>query len=191
MDHSTHDRIAEAAMRILAKEGADAVSMRRIARAIGITPMAIYHHFPDRDALLQAITAREFDRLAALMAAHPAEIGENSFTRILDFYIDYAFQNPRVFDYLYSHPRPGARQFPKDFRERQSPTMNRTVDELTSAIKSGVLRKDDIWELGMMIWALIHGYVALYRAGRIGLDEKQFRALCHRALRRLFHGLKA
>lgn len=39
------------------------------------------------------------------------------------------------------------------------------------------------------LWALMHGYVALYRAGRFKLSPKQFRELCTRALDRLFDGL--
>ena len=34
--------------------------MRRVAEAVGITPMAIYHHFPNRDSLLNSVTDREF-----------------------------------------------------------------------------------------------------------------------------------
>ncbi len=192
MDEKTSERIAAVTLEIVEREGADAVSMRRVAKAVGITAMAIYHYYPTREALLQAVTAREFDRLGAFVKAHPARVsGESSFSKLLDFYLDYAFERPRVFDYLYSQARPDARKFPKDFRARKSPTMNCTADQLAAAIDGGVLREDDVWELAMMLWALVHGYLALYHAGRIGLDEKEFRALCHRALKRLFHGIKA
>ena len=43
---NTADRIANVALAILEKEGPEAVSMRRVAEAVGITAMAIYHHFP-------------------------------------------------------------------------------------------------------------------------------------------------
>ncbi|ABF43429.1 transcriptional regulator, TetR family [Candidatus Koribacter versatilis Ellin345] len=192
MDENTSERIAAVTLEIVEQEGADAVSMRRVAKAVGITPMAIYHHYPTREALLQAVTGREFERLGAFMRAHPARVsGDASFSKLLDFYLDYAFERPRVFDYLYSQARPDARKFPKDFRARKSPTMNGTADQVAAAIESGLLRDDDVWEIAMMLWAIVHGYLALYRAGRIGLDEKEFRALCHRALKRVFHGLKA
>jgi AcrR family transcriptional regulator len=57
--------IAEVALRLLEKEGADGVSMRRVAKTVGVTPMAIYHHFPDRKALLKTITDGEFQKLAS------------------------------------------------------------------------------------------------------------------------------
>jgi hypothetical protein len=55
---------------------------------------------------------------------------------------------------------------------------------------AGTFRKDDVWEVALALWALTHGYVALYRAGRFNLTEKDFRALVRRALRRLIDGLK-
>jgi hypothetical protein len=48
-----------------------------------------------------------------------------------------------------------------------------------------------VWEVALELWALTHGYVALYRAGRFNLSEKEFRAHVRRALRRLIHGFKA
>jgi hypothetical protein len=55
---ATAERVAEEALRILEKEGENAVSMRRVAQAVGITPMAIYHHFPNREALLDFVVDR-------------------------------------------------------------------------------------------------------------------------------------
>ena len=57
---ATKERIASAALTILEKEGANAVSMRRVAEAAGITAMAIYHHFENREVLLNFVTDREF-----------------------------------------------------------------------------------------------------------------------------------
>jgi DNA-binding transcriptional regulator YbjK len=49
---TTASRIAAAARRLLDKEGTEAVTMRRVAAAVGVTPMAIYRHYPDRASLL-------------------------------------------------------------------------------------------------------------------------------------------
>ena len=51
-------RIAVASRRLLDKEGVDAVTMRRVALAVGLTPMAIYRHYHDREALLNALADR-------------------------------------------------------------------------------------------------------------------------------------
>ena len=189
---ATADRIAQTALRILEAEGPNAVSMRRIARDVGITPMAIYHHFPDRDSLLAYVTDREFDKLLVYIEAHPLRGGpEAMLIAVMEGYVDYAFARPRVFDYVFSHPRRGARRFPKDFRARRSPTLNPVADAIAAAMQQGFLKKDDVWEIAFALWAHVHGYVLLYRAGRIGFSEKQFRALLHRSIRRFLYGLKA
>ena len=60
---ATVRRIAGVALRLLERGGPQRVTMRRVARAVGITPMAIYYHFPNREALLKAITDEEFQKL--------------------------------------------------------------------------------------------------------------------------------
>ena len=65
------ERIAEAALDILEREGPEAVSMRRVAQAVGVTAMALYHHYANREALLQALVYREFDRLDRAGQATP------------------------------------------------------------------------------------------------------------------------
>jgi AcrR family transcriptional regulator len=54
----TRDRVVEAALRVMDTEGLDAVSMRRVAREVGVEAMSLYHHVRDKDDLLQAICDR-------------------------------------------------------------------------------------------------------------------------------------
>jgi AcrR family transcriptional regulator len=188
---NTADRIAHVALSILEKEGPEAVSMRRVAQAVGITPMAIYHHFPDRDALLTKITDHEFSKLLTYIESHPVRGSlEQRLIAVMEGYVDYAFAQPRVFDFVFSRPRPGARQFPKDFRARRSPTLNPIADMLAAEMQKSSLKKDDVWEVAFALWAHVHGYVMLYRAGRVSLSEKKFRELLYRSLRRFLDGLK-
>jgi len=192
LPQATAEQIAQVALEILEAEGADAVSMRRVASAVAITPMAIYHHFPNREALLDYIADREFSKLLEYILAHPLRgNSESRVIGVLEGYIDYALARPRIFDYVFSRTRPGARRFPKDFRARHSPTLNTVADVVSAAMAQGSLKKDDVWEVAFALWAHVHGYVMLYRAGRIGLDEKEFRELIHRSLRRFVHGLQS
>jgi AcrR family transcriptional regulator len=189
---TTAGRIAEEALKILEKEGEDAVSMRRVAHAVGITPMAIYHHFPSREALLNFITDREFAKFLGYIEARPDRGSlEKRLLNYLDAYIDYAFDQPRIFDYVFSQLRPNVRRYPDDFRARRSPTLTPLADLVAHAMDTGYLKCDDKWEVAMEIWAHNHGYVTLYRAGRFHLSEEEFRALVRRSLRRMLHGLKA
>lgn len=188
---TTAERIADEALKLLEDEGESAVSMRRIAQTVGITPMAIYHHFPNRETLLNFVVDREFGKFLGYIQARPLRGSlQSRLLGCMDSYIDYAFDRPRIFDYVFSQPRPGARRYPDDFRARRSPTLTPIADLVAEAMKSGFLKKDDAWEIAMELWAHAHGYVALYRGGRFHLSEAEFRALVRRSLRRLLNGLK-
>jgi AcrR family transcriptional regulator len=192
MDQATEERIAETALNLLETGGEDGVSMRRVAAAVGITPMAIYHHFADRRALLNFVVDREFTKYSESLQATPRRgTYESQILTCMDAYIGYAFAHPRIFDYVFAQPRPGARRFPEDFRARRSPTLNPVADLLQKAMDAGYLKQDDVWEVAMELWAHTHGYVSLYRGGRFALSEKEFRALVRRSIRRMLHGLKA
>jgi len=186
----TSKQIYQCALRILEAEGPQAMSMRRVAKEVGITAMAIYHHFPSREALLDAVVDSEFEQLAGFFNRPSTKRScEAAIIHIMDGYIDYALAHPRIFDYVFASPRPNARRFPDDFRERQSPTLNLTFDVVSAWMKQKKLKRDDAWEISMELWAHAHGYIALWRAGRFHLSEDEFRKLVHRSLRRLLYGI--
>jgi AcrR family transcriptional regulator len=184
-------KILNVAADLLEQHGAGGVTMRRMAQALGVTPMALYHYFPSRDALLHKVTAAEFDKLNEFAEArgHRGSF-RTQIIHIMDGYLDYAFARPRVFDYVFAQPREDARRFPDDFRARRSPTLNPIADIVENAMARGDLKQDDIWEIAMQLWAHVHGYLTLYRAGRFNLNETEFRKLVHRSLRRVLDGLK-
>ena len=61
---ATSGEIYRCVLRVVESEGPQAVSMRRVANEVGITAMAIYHHFPNRQALLDAVVDSEFEKLS-------------------------------------------------------------------------------------------------------------------------------
>jgi AcrR family transcriptional regulator len=54
----SNERILEAAVRLMDREGLDAVTMRRLGRELGVEAMSLYNHVEDKDALLRGILAR-------------------------------------------------------------------------------------------------------------------------------------
>jgi AcrR family transcriptional regulator len=57
------ERILAAALRIVDHDSLDALSMRRLASDLDVDPMAIYHHVPNKAALLRALVVQVFDTL--------------------------------------------------------------------------------------------------------------------------------
>ncbi len=164
--------------------------MRRVAVAIGMTPMALYRHYPNRDGLLNALANQGFEKLAAKLATLRLEgSAEQRLLIILDAFLDHAFERPRLFELMFLTRREGARQFPEDFRARKSPTANLSADVITRAMEQGDLRPDDVWEIVFETGALMQGLVMLYLGGRVTLSPEEFRAYCHRSFRRYLNGI--
>ncbi len=189
---STAEKILRAAHRLFDREGADAVTMRRVAEAVGITPMAIYRHFPNREALLKRLSDDGFAAAADDWKArshHPDPM--ERLIAVANPYLDYALAHPHLFDHAFSVPREDARRFPDDFRAGLSPTFNVAVEVIREEMASGFLESDDPHDVGMAIWAQQHGLIMLYRAGRFSFDEAQFRAFYRQSLGRLIDGIKA
>lgn len=184
------DRIADAALEILEREGPEAVSMRRVAQQVGVTAMAIYHHYANRETLLQVLVHREMARLAALAANLPPRAGPTELAHAADAYLDYAFEHPHLYDYIYTTRRPRPVRYPADFKAGKS-GLTPLEEDVSASMAAGELEADDSWEVALQIWAHGHGLVSLYRSGWFTLDETEFRALYHRSLRRLFNGLRA
>ena len=187
---TTARKIAIAARRLLDEEGAEAVTMRRVARDVGITPMALYRHYSDREGLLNALADEGFEALAAQLETIGTSGNlDRRLTKILDIYLDHALHNPRLFELMFLKPRAGARRFPEDFKAGASPTANRMAALIQEGMQSGHLRKDDPWAITFEMGALLQGLVMLYLGGRMAMSPARFRAFCRRSFRRYLNGI--
>lgn len=187
----TARKIIEAARRFLHEEGADAVTMRRVAKAAGITPMAVYRHYADHAALLNALADDGFEELSSRLARTPAAGDiETRLAKILNVFLKHALENPRLFELMFLKPRERARRYPHDFKARRSPTANPAAELIQEGMTSGHFRKDDAWEISFAMGALLQGLIMLYLGGRLDMSEARFRALCHRSLGRYVDGIR-
>jgi AcrR family transcriptional regulator len=187
----TARKIADAARRLLDKEGAEAVTMRRVAKAVGITPMAVYRHYRDRAGLLNALADEGFDELAAQLASKrfSGDV-EKRLKKMAEIFLDHALRNPRLFELMFLKPREGARRYPQDFKAGLSPTANPMVEVVREGMNSGYFREDDAWEIVFEMGALSHGLIMLYLGGRMSIPPTRFRAFYRRSFMRYIHGIR-
>ncbi|MFG2479781.1 TetR/AcrR family transcriptional regulator [Streptomyces fagopyri] len=100
--------ILDAAERNIAEHGPAALSLRAIARSLGMTVQALYHYFPSRDDLVTALIAKAYGDLAdAVQAAVDAATDASARERVLvaaDGYRHWAIAHPERFQLLYGTP---------------------------------------------------------------------------------------
>ncbi|MEW2521058.1 TetR/AcrR family transcriptional regulator [Actinacidiphila alni] len=108
--------ILDAAERQIAESGPAALSLRAVARDLGMTVQALYHYFPNRDALVTVLITRAYDDLAdavqAAVAVPPAQRapGDADMPRLViaaEGYRRWAIANPERFHLLYGTPLRG------------------------------------------------------------------------------------
>lgn len=187
----TSARIAAAARKLLDAEGVDSVTMRRVATAVGITAMAVYRHYPDRDGLLSALADAGFAELSArLSTARLKGDLDTRMRKVLDVNLDFALEYPRLFELMFLRNRPGARKFPRDFAAGKSPTANQFAELMAEGIRAGAFQAVDVWEIAFESGALIQGLVMLYLGDRVDATETEFRKIVHRAVERYINGIR-
>jgi AcrR family transcriptional regulator len=185
----TRDRILSAAKLVLESEGIDGLTIRRVAQRAELSPMALYRHFADKDALLNALME---DGLAAwekivrgIRARDPLEWLE----ALGEAYLDFALTQPHRFDAAFFLPAPAARRFPDDFAAGRSPAIAMVMARIDQAKADGRLRNQPTLEAALALAAFAQGFVSMHRARRFG-GEKQFKMLYRAAQRHFLDSLK-
>ena len=178
----TRDRIFAAAKVVLDREGVSGLTVRKVAARAGVSPMAMYRHFADKDALLNALVA---DGLAAwekvvrsLRAEDPMEWLEEMIEACLDF----ALSQPHRFDAAFFLPAPKARQYPDDFAAGHSPVITLLMARIDQARAQGRLGDKPALEIALSLSAMAQGLISMQRANRFA-GEKQFKSLFRATLR--------
>ena len=93
-DPKLEQSIVDAALRLLARQGVEAVTMREVAKAAGTTTPTLYERFKDRDALLEAITNCHRDRLVTTLEP------KDSLEQAAKKFFAYCRKNPHAVDLL-------------------------------------------------------------------------------------------
>jgi AcrR family transcriptional regulator len=105
------DQIKQAAREQMAQHGTAGISLRGIARELGITAPAIYNYYPRLDDLITALIVDAFTALAdAIESAEAAVASESYGARILASclaYREWAIEHPVDFQLIYGNPIPG------------------------------------------------------------------------------------
>jgi len=178
---STRSDILEAARAAFREGGEAGLSVRDVAARVGVTPMAIYRHFENKQALLDALVVEAISEWRARVAAVPACAPLDWFQKIVDAYLDFALGEPRKYEAAFLVTSSTALRYPDDFLAGGSPAVTlqlKLITEITGARQRGISLADML----VTVAGLSQGLVTLYRAGRIAGSEKKFRALFRRAM---------
>ena len=175
------ERLCEAAERLFAERGPDAVTMRQLAAELGVSPMTPYRYFQDKEDILAAVRTNGFNRFAEALetAFASATSAKAKGSAVGDAYVNFAFEHPQTYKLMFDLNQPHEADYPDLVAAGQRARVTQTayVKELVAA---GVLTGDPD-EIGRMYWAATHGAVTLELSGKLpqGMARKLSRQLGH------------
>ena len=177
----TRQRILTVAHRALRKQGPAGLSLRQVAGKVGVTPMAVYRHFRDKDHLLDALVADGFARWEGYLAeAVRADAPWARVERAFLAYAEFALAEARLFELMFMVPRSRVPLAPQSLSATSSPSFGIVIASFTEALGTR-----DVADTLLLGWATAHGLICLHFSGRFGFDAERFRMEYARVIRRL------
>ena len=160
------DDIVDAAVQLLDETGTEsAVSLRSVARRIGIAAPSIYRHFPDQPAIMLAVVQRAFGELEAFLRDAIAAAGDDDPRRRLYAccyaYLDYARRHPERYRTMFGGgwmPSLGDTSVTvPDVASLGDACMQLLSDALRDCVTAGVSQVSDISSDSVALWLGLHG----------------------------------
>ena len=146
------------ALELLAEAGADALSLRAVARRAGVSAMAPYRHYADKEALLAAVAAHGFAGLREVLAAADRETPALVAQAVA--YVRYALEHPALFRLMF-----GARL---DVSSELTVARDAAYAVLADRVAAETPADTDREARVLGCWSLVHGLALLFLDGRIG-----------------------
>jgi AcrR family transcriptional regulator len=165
-------RLVDEAGRILSRDGAAALSLRRLATATGTSTMAVYTLFGDKNGLLAAMYRAGFERLGAAEVAAVDGVTDplGALAELGYAYRRAALANPHLYDLMFGRP---VAAFEPDAADKAvaDATFRPLVEAVQRCLDAGVLVGGDPERIAFYLWAVTHGMVSLELAGQLPGDE--------------------
>lgn len=161
------DEILDAGEQLLLTTGsAEAVSIRAVADAVGVTPPSIYRHFPDKTTLIYEVCARHFARLDSYIDAAVDGIDDPlaALKARGRAYVLFGRANPEPYRIMFMvRPEQGPEAASQDDWISQSRTFLDTVANCQACIDAGQFRPEhtDALLVTLGFWARVHGLTSL------------------------------
>jgi AcrR family transcriptional regulator len=159
--------LVEAGLGLIEERAVDDLSLREVARAVGVSATAVYRHFPDKAALLRALADAGLQRLGAAQraASEAAGGGQAGFQATGPAYVRFALANPGLFRLTFANVAPGD-ALPWGQKEEDDAT--RLLRENTERVAGGA---KEARLLALRSWALVHGLAVLMLDGQVPADD--------------------
>ncbi len=183
------EALLQQAERTVRERGADALSLRELAREVGVSHGAPRRHFPDRQALLDAVAEAGFDRLGAELRSAADGAGEEFEPRLratAAAYVRFATRDPALLDLMFAGKH---RETSGALHEAAENAFAVMLELIAQGQAEGALEPGEPERVGLVLFSTIQGIASLVSAGIVQPD--QLEALVVDAIAHFLRGSRA
>lgn len=162
--------MVDAGGRLMAAEGLQQFSARKVARAVGYTVGTVYNVFGSHDDLILAINAVTLDDLYVRLAAtqqDSAHDGQKALRQLAQVYLAFAAAEPHRWEALFSHSLPPETPLPDWYAAK--------IRQLFALVEAPLLTLGPnpaaARRAAETIWASLHGICLLGHSGKLAIVE--------------------
>ena len=182
--------LVDEAVRTIQRAGIDALTLRGVGAALGVSRTALYRHFADKDALLAVVAREGFVALKAVL--------DDARTRHADLRDQLIEMGSAYVRFAIDHPAHDLVMFGK-FLERckDDPALMADASAAFQALfgmiqdlqRAKMARQGDPLQLSRFVWAAVHGIAMLAINGQLGPDRAAGMALYEQSARMIGAGI--
>lgn len=158
----------------IAKEDVDKLTLRIFSDATGTSRSAIYKHFKSKDALIEVVIEKGFEKFDN--AISPILINKemplvDRFYLSGKKYVEFAKENPNLFRLLFGKKYSYIRERIISLKDENCSGFGALKLAIEEGHKSGVLKKDNSYKQTIIIWSSLHGLSSLIIDGFMDVEE--------------------
>lgn len=161
--------LLEEAVRTIRDDGAAALTLRAVGARLGVSRTALYRHFADKSALLNAVSEDGFRRLGDALERAWADAGGAipGFETMGRAYIDFALENPSHYRVMFG-VWSSREQADPGLRAAGARAFQLLVEAVAALQRDGIARRDEpAVAVARFVWATVHGIAMLGIDGRL------------------------
>jgi AcrR family transcriptional regulator len=161
-----HSALVDAGLALIATRAADDLSLREVAREVGVSATAVYRHFPDKGALMRAVAHAGAVKLGAAQRAafDAAGGGVAGFSATGAAYVRFALANPALFRLIFANPVPDGKMEKTD---QPDDAMTMLLENAAMLAPEGM----DPRVFALQAWSIAHGLAMLLLDEQLKLDD--------------------
>lgn len=160
-------RAVEAALGLFAEHGYRSVTLRSLAKSLGVSPMTPYRYFENKDELFAMVRSEAFRRFADAQRDAIAELDdpEDALRMLGRAYVSFALDEPDAYQIMFELLQAPAGTYPE--LEAQQARAFLYLHEAVEALMRARGIEGDSLQRAHVLWAQVHGLVSLHLAGKL------------------------